>query len=1732
MVKFRVQKKLVKLLHLNMAVLFVLTSILSSGYLLLFQNEQAAAISVNDTSTGFDADASNGVTVTTPAGTATGDLLILFMHHGAGNLDLESEWGQSGSGWTFERAQAITGTSNESSSAWYRTATAGDAGGSGSYTFTVTTPIDAVRWVVVAVQDHNGFDVSEGYNDTDVTTSPSVSDSITPTEDGALLLAFVAKDDNDGQTTASWANVQSMTTEESHNNEGTVMYTSVFSETLSGTGAVTRDFNLAGTNIDGTAKQIMVTINPALAVPATNLPILTQEGYIFENDDGVNADSNSQQAAGNTPIEGVRKGEKVNLRMQLSNSEAALDSELGLFYQKDGGFWTQVKHGGENIPSTESLTNSNSGLVGWWEFDGDTTDSTSFGNDGTISGTVTLTTDRFGNADSAYSFNGSTGSYITTTNQTGYDEFSISAWVYNTDGTTGDVRTIVSNSRDCGAPACGTTNRGFNLSGTYFDNEPRFGLFNSSDGVIYGIGDVGGAGTPANDWVHYTGTYDGSTIRLYRNGVLYDSFAFSQSSMGTPSAPIRIGNLGSRTDYPWLGKIDDVRYYNRALTSSEVNVLASDCNDTGWTCSTIDNYMHPFQHVTAAISPETGTPWSVYMTNFSDLGIARYVGEGGNGCNGANTRWSCEIIDTAEGRQSSIAFEPGGKAWVSYTGDGADLWIAEFVGSGGSGCAGGNTAWSCSELLVGDFESTAIATDKDGKVYVSAVDGVAGDIYIVEQVGSGGSGCASGTVYNCVVLDNAIGTPPRGASTSTIVIDDNNNPNVIYEDESAGIDAKLVHAEYVGTSGTGCTSSAWTCTIVAVDSESNNHIDAALSPDGNIWISYGQPGDANLSVARYVGSGGNCDTAEGGSDAWECTNLDTSNTAQGTSIEFDAGGQAIVTYSYNDGVNLSLHYARYVGSGGSGCSDAAWDGCSILYDDANNIRYTSTAIDATGKVWVFFTNENSSDLMVAIKKINQYITPATSSAISATDSLTESHVDMTSVTDSTNRDDSDCLAAGGNWNNGVFSYNGLTNLSLPDGSSTVQCSEITFGISTASATDGNYRFALAFKDRTKSSKSYWRGVSQIDEYPTMGVIDEPGVRFSKGVTPIFTDCSGGNGEWGCEVIVDNGSSLGRFGSIIVDNDGVAWATAPNDAGDGWLVIAKYVGSGGNCDTLYTGGSDRWQCEVVFDETLASTDDGYYSSSAINPLTNKPSFAFTATTSGTTAKIVIADYVGSGGTGCTGGSSAYNCTVIMNPGYAGFGEGTSIQFSPSGVPSVAFRESAGGDVWFARYVGQGGNCDDDYSGSDAWSCEQIVTTGLVGNNLTLVYDNDGIPWIATGNNDVNDDLFMIKYVGSGGTNCGNSAWQCWLVVDDINVSGSTEGDMKITIDKDNNVWASYQDISVADSSLRVAKYVGSGGTGCNDVAWTCTLVDSVTGDDMGTNIAMGTDKSGYPMVVYQTAEIPGTFNDIRFARYVGSGGTGCDSSAWEGCETIYAKNGAGRDISLTLDDNGLVWVVHRDETDDDLSLIKQHFPQDILYNSNTNISQNSNVANATDLIYAVTDGRSPRSLENGACGSGLSNLLGYCGMLENDGGFDSITAAANERPFVTAAVGFTTNTEMPLVNWVGRSNIAPNTASTAGDIHLEIYRYGSTNAWEALATDTTSSNCNTADCLLSGTSSGPPSEYFRLEDGIYWFNVRIYQKETSSSMTLKTDELSARITGQRLRNGRSFEGGSARPFVTE
>jgi hypothetical protein len=71
-----------------------------------------------------------------------------------------------------------------------------------------------------------------------------------------------------------------------------------------------------------------------------------------------------------------------------------------------------------------------------------------------------------------------------------------------------------------------------------------------------------------NTWTHLAATYDGSSLRLYVNGSLAAERATS-GVLATSSRPLRIGHNDVNGGV-FLGRIDEVRVYARALTAQEI----------------------------------------------------------------------------------------------------------------------------------------------------------------------------------------------------------------------------------------------------------------------------------------------------------------------------------------------------------------------------------------------------------------------------------------------------------------------------------------------------------------------------------------------------------------------------------------------------------------------------------------------------------------------------------------------------------------------------------------------------------------------------------------------------------------------------------------------------------------------------------------------------------------------------------------------------------------------------------------------------------------------------------------------------------------------------------------------------------------------------------------------------------------------------------------------------------
>ncbi|KAF0200554.1 MAG: hypothetical protein FD170_3440 [Bacteroidetes bacterium] len=231
---------------------------------------------------------------------------------------------------------------------------------------------------------------------------------------------------------------------------------------------------------------------------------------------------------------------------------------------------------GEAIGLPLSLQDS---LVAWYPFNGNPNDETGNGNNGSVIGNVILTTDRFGNANSAYEFPGEAFNYISVPHSSYLElnTFTISTWIFTeTDYAYGR---IVQKNRDI-------------FSGHY-------GLYTTGVGgtVSYGVDVVSGDSfEPAiGTWHMVTGTLSGNFSSFYIDGQLVDDTIAPNTFVYTGTDPMAIGmhyyeGVPDYYTYPYRGKIDDVLIYNRVLSAEEVACLYSgDCSSLKLSASLPEN---------------------------------------------------------------------------------------------------------------------------------------------------------------------------------------------------------------------------------------------------------------------------------------------------------------------------------------------------------------------------------------------------------------------------------------------------------------------------------------------------------------------------------------------------------------------------------------------------------------------------------------------------------------------------------------------------------------------------------------------------------------------------------------------------------------------------------------------------------------------------------------------------------------------------------------------------------------------------------------------------------------------------------------------------------------------------------------------------------------------------------------------------------------------------------------
>jgi len=228
----------------------------------------------------------------------------------------------------------------------------------------------------------------------------------------------------------------------------------------------------------------------------------------------------------------------------------------------------------DSIPSW--LTN---GLVAYYPFNGNANDESGNGNNGTVNG-ATLTSDRFGNMNKAYIFNGS-NNLIRVPHQASLNldgDFSASIWYKIVSLPSSDNNHIFISKRDDNGTCCSS-----NVPwGFYITYQPtQAPLHYKNPGCAFaknGNYDFSESTSTVslNDWQNIIYTYSNDTLKIYLNNGLISSKFFSSSNRGLNTSDMLIGSVNREVGAEWMnGILDDIRIYNRALSASEVAYLAS-----------------------------------------------------------------------------------------------------------------------------------------------------------------------------------------------------------------------------------------------------------------------------------------------------------------------------------------------------------------------------------------------------------------------------------------------------------------------------------------------------------------------------------------------------------------------------------------------------------------------------------------------------------------------------------------------------------------------------------------------------------------------------------------------------------------------------------------------------------------------------------------------------------------------------------------------------------------------------------------------------------------------------------------------------------------------------------------------------------------------------------------------------------------------------------------------------
>jgi hypothetical protein len=251
------------------------------------------------------------------------------------------------------------------------------------------------------------------------------------------------------------------------------------------------------------------------------------------------------------------------------------------------------------------------GLVGYWPFNGNANDESGNGHNAIIN-EATLVPDRFGNTNQAYSFNGYQIIEIPHSEALNIiGDLTISAW-FN-----------INSSLIC----CDYSH--YQILQKRFDGAPNYTPY------IFAIGGYGtkleyvsGANetyqyfqapttVSADTWQHAVCVIKNDTLKLYLDDILILSALTDNTLRVTNTAPLWIGSSPRSKPFEFfVGMIDDVRLYNRALSEAEIVSLYHEMDPISVVVGSIDVTVNDTVEIPVSVKFPLGKTYSSMELSF------------------------------------------------------------------------------------------------------------------------------------------------------------------------------------------------------------------------------------------------------------------------------------------------------------------------------------------------------------------------------------------------------------------------------------------------------------------------------------------------------------------------------------------------------------------------------------------------------------------------------------------------------------------------------------------------------------------------------------------------------------------------------------------------------------------------------------------------------------------------------------------------------------------------------------------------------------------------------------------------------------------------------------------------------------------------------------------------------------------------------------------------------------